>query len=241
MTKLSSENSDEQNFSHGDSTQILRAMRTEYQTGELHRADLSDDPFAQFGVWLNDAVKAKVCEPNAMSVATVDASGQPSLRTVLLRGADENGFVFFTNYEGRKGREIAHNPCIALLLHWEPLHRQVSVRGIAERATAQETAEYFAARPFDSRVGAWASRQSTVIQDRDEVQAAADEFREKFLREYHDGSVPVHPWWGGIRVRPTSIEFWQGRENRLHDRFVYTRESALASTDHPWQINRLAP
>jgi pyridoxamine 5'-phosphate oxidase len=206
--------------------------RSEYTRGELRRADLKPSPFDQFAVWFDEACRGGVIEPNAMSLATAGADGRPLVRTVLLKSYDARGFIFFTNLESRKARQIKENPNIALLFPWLALERQVIVTGMAERVSAAETLAYFLTRPRGSQLGAWVSQQSSVITTRKLLEAKLEEMKRKFA----GGEVPVPSWWGGFRVVPQEIEFWQGRASRLHDRFLYTRQPGDA-----WTIERLAP
>ena len=207
-------------------------MRRNYAQQSLDQPDLDLDPFAQFDRWMRDAVETQLLEPNAMSLATVGEAGAPSLRTVLLKGFDRRGFVFFTNYASAKARDLAANPAVALLFPWLPLERQVTVTGRAERISAAESLKYFLSRPHDSQIGAWASRQSEVITTRSLLEAKFAEMKAKFRQ----GEVPLPGFWGGYRVIPATFEFWQGRPNRLHDRFVYHREASGS-----WTIERLMP
>ena len=210
----------------------LAAMRSDYRRAKLHREDLHADPIAQFEAWLSDAVRTPVIEPNAMSLATVGADGRPLARTVLLKGLDVRGFVFFTNLESRKARQIAENPHVSLLFPWLALERQVIITGTAEKISVGETLKYFLVRPHESQLAAWASQQSSVISSRKVLEMEWEHLKAKFSA----GKVPLPSFWGGFRVRPETIEFWQGGPSRLHDRFQYTRQP-----DDSWVIERLAP
>ena len=210
----------------------LDEMRVDYDADELRREDLCFDPFEQFALWLKEACESDLAEPNAMSLATVGADGRPMLRTVLLKGIDPRGFVFYTNMESRKARQISGNTNVSLLFPWLALHRQVAINGVAERVPASEALAYFVTRPFGSQVGAWVSPQSRVISARALLEMKWEEAKRKF----QEGRVPMPSFWGGFRVVPRDIEFWQGRGHRLHDRFLYTRLET-----HGWKIERLAP
>ncbi|MDQ8704637.1 pyridoxamine 5'-phosphate oxidase [Streptomyces sp. LHD-70] len=214
------------------------AMRRHYRAEGITPEALAADPMTQFARWFHDAARAEeqgaLYEPNAMVVATADAEGRPSSRTVLLKAYDDRGFVFFTNYESRKAREITAHPYVSLLFPWHPMARQVIVSGTALRTGRDETAAYFRTRPHGSQLGAWASPQSSVVGARTELDAAYAELEQR----YPEGEqVPVPPHWGGFRVVPQSVEFWQGRENRLHDRLLYRRDPGSDG----WRVERLAP
>ncbi|MFI7101090.1 pyridoxamine 5'-phosphate oxidase [Streptomyces sp. NPDC050161] len=207
-------------------------MRAQYRADGLTGPDLAAEPHEQFARWFKDAAAAGLHEPNAMVVSTADAAGRPSSRTVLLKAFDDRGFVFFTNYTSRKGRELGENPHISLLFPWHPLARQVIVIGTAARIGRDETAAYFRSRPHGSQLGAWASDQSSPVASRAELERAYEELAAR----YPEGEqVPAPPHWGGYRVTAETVEFWQGRENRLHDRLRYVR------TGGTWTVERLAP
>lgn len=211
----------------------VSALRQEYSTGKLHRSELDPDPIRQFTAWFGTARDcAAILEPNAMTLATADANGAVGARTVLLKDYDARGFRFFTNYDSDKARDIAANPQAALLFHWPPFERQISIRGRVEKVSREESEAYFQRRPLASRLGAWASDQSRPLASREELESRYAELE----KTYADGQVPLPPSWGGYLVRPESIEFWQGRRSRLHDRFRYTRTSGEA-----WKIERLSP
>ncbi|MFB9462154.1 pyridoxamine 5'-phosphate oxidase [Streptomyces cinereospinus] len=210
------------------------AMRKHYRTEGLSETELAATPVEQFARWFRQAAtEGRLFEPNAMVVSTADAAGRPSSRTVLLKHFDDTGFVFYTNYDSPKARDLAANPYVSLLFPWYPMARQVIVTGVARRTGRDETAAYFRSRPHGSRLGAWASAQSTVIATRADLDAAYA----GLAARYPEGEqVPVPPNWGGFRVAPQSVEFWQGRENRLHDRLRY-----VARPDGGWRVERLSP
>ncbi|MER6207648.1 pyridoxamine 5'-phosphate oxidase [Streptomyces sp. NPDC001642] len=209
-------------------------MRKQYRVAGLDEKELAGHPMEQFGRWFEEAVvKGLVYEPNAMVVSTADADGRPSSRTVLMKHYDDQGFVFYTNYDSRKARELGANPYVSLLFPWHPMARQVLVTGIARRTGRDETAAYFRTRPHGSQLGAWASTQSSVIPSRVELESSYEELAAR----YPEGEqVPVPPHWGGFRIAPQAVEFWQGRENRLHDRLRYT-----AQPSGSWHMERLSP
>ena len=211
-------------------TERLERLRRPHDDRGLNREDLDPDPLKQFALWLEEALEAHPGLPNAMTLATADASGRPSARTVLLKGVDEDGFVFFSNYHSRKGRDLAENPKAALVFHWPVIERQVCVRGAVERLSREESEEYFNTRPYRSRLGAWASPQSRAIDDRAYLEDRVREVEKRFGDE-----VPLPENWGGYRLTPNAVEFWWSRPDRLHDRFQYEREGDT------WSIIRLAP
>ena len=207
-------------------------LRKEYMLNGLNEADVDADPIRQFRAWFDQALAAGLAEPNAMTVATATPDGRPSARTLLIKGVDERGFVFFTNYESRKGRELAANPYAALVFYWAELERQVRIEGMIEQVSAAESNAYFHSRPLGSQIGAAASRQSQVLASRAELERRVAEL----TAEYADRELPRPPHWGGYRVVPQVIEFWQGRPSRLHDRLRYQRDPSGM-----WVIERLSP
>ncbi len=210
----------------------LARMRLEYETAGLSESDMSDDPFEQFDRWFQAAVDADLYEPNAMVVSTVDRAGQPWSRYVLLKGVNDGGFEFYTNYESNKSTDLAHHPAAALTFGWLGLHRQVNIAGTVDRVADADSDGYWAVRTRGSQLGAWASAQSRSLPARSDLMAAYAEAEARF----DDGDVPRPPHWGGWRIVPHTVEFWQGRTNRLHDRLRFSR------TDRgTWEIRRLAP
>ncbi|GBF81038.1 pyridoxamine 5'-phosphate oxidase [Aphanothece sacrum] len=210
----------------------LGALREDYTRNGLSREDLNISPFKQFEKWFQQACEAELPEPNAMSLATASSQGEPSLRTVLLKYFDDKGFVFFTNYESKKAQQIAENPKVAILFLWLPLERQVKIQGTATKITTAESLKYFVTRPRGSQLGAWCSSQSSIITSRQLLEMQFEELKQKF----DQGDIPLPSFWGGYRIIPRRFEFWQGRPNRLHDRFSYTIKD-----QENWEIHRLAP
>lgn len=209
----------------------IDSLRNEYLFAGLTRKNMDQNPFKQFEKWLNEAVNSDEKEPTAMALSTIGADGFPQSRIVLLKLFDENGFVFFTNYSSEKGKSIEKNPVVSLHFFWPFLERQVRISGVAEKTSKEISLKYFQSRPEESQVAAWASEQSTEIPSRDYLE---QQFR-KFSSKFENESVPLPPFWGGYRVNPQKIEFWQGRANRLNDRILYERNGEL------WTIKRLAP
>lgn len=206
-------------------------LREEYRREALNRDTLRPDPMKQFRFWFDQAQEAEIREPNAMILATVSPDGQPWNRTVLLKKLDDRGLIFFTNFESRKARHIENNAKVSALFLWLGLERQVIVNGIAEKISTADSLAYFVTRPLGSRLGAWTSQQSTVIKSRSLLEAKLNEMKQKFS----DGKIPLPSFWGGYRIVPDTFEFWQGRQSRLHDRFLYSK----TATD--WNIERLQP
>jgi pyridoxamine 5'-phosphate oxidase len=210
---------------------ILQNLRRNYKYKSLDQKDVELNPFEQFSIWFEEAINSQLYEPNAMILATASKEGKPSVRALLLKGFDEIGFVFYTNYEGRKGKELDENNNASILFYWAELERQVRLEGKVEKISKEESEKYFKTRPFKSRVGAWASAQSTVIESRFVI---IKKFI-KYLFKFHSNDVPLPPYWGGYILKPDVFEFWQGRANRLHDRVRYRKG------DTEWIIERLSP
>ena len=208
----------------------IAQLRKNYTFGQLSETEVPENPLPLFQLWFDQAIKAQCPEPNSMTLATADKAGNPSARIVLLKGADQNGFTFFTNYESQKGKDLAVRPQAALLFHWHELERQVRIKGDVERVEAAQSDVYYHSRPPESRIGAWASPQSAVIPNREFLEEAESRFKAEF------GDEPPRPeHWGGYRLHPTEVEFWQGRPSRLHDRIHYQLVNDV------WKITRLAP
>ncbi|MFW5755046.1 MAG: pyridoxamine 5'-phosphate oxidase [Tangfeifania sp.] len=208
----------------------IHSLRKEYKFKVLNRKSVDKNPFKQFETWLNEAIKSEIMDPTAMTVSTIDENSFPQSRIVLLKYLDENGFVFFTNYKSQKGKSIENNPSVSLLFFWPELERQVRIDGFANKTSKTLSEKYFHSRPLESRIGAWASEQSSKIPNRKYLEKRFGSFKKKF------GFAPPLPdFWGGFNVSPVKIEFWQGRENRLHDRILYEK------TENEWKIKRLAP
>ncbi len=208
----------------------LADIRRDFASDGLSRAEMSADPFEQFAAWMNAALNSDILDPNAMTVTTVGEDNRPSARVVLLKKFDADGFVFFTNYESKKGRDLITNQNTSFNFFWPQLNRQIAIYGRVEKTSREESEQYFKSRPVDSRLAAWASAQSSEIASREILEMRFNEFREKFGDE-----VPLPPFWGGFRLTPDKFEFWQGRQNRLHDRIVYKQQN------RDWKIFRLSP
>ena len=213
-------------------TMPLADLRKDYSLAGLTEKDLARDPFRQFEKWFQEAEASKLVEPNAMIVASATRDGRPSARTMLLKSVDGRGFVFYTNYESRKGRELDANPHVSLVFPWFPFERQVVVEGTVTKVAREEAEAYFHSRPLASQLGAWASAQSTIIPGRKALEEAMKDLEKKYAGQ----PVPLPPYWGGYRVAPATVEFWQGRRSRLHDRLRYRRGS-----DGSWTVERLSP
>ena len=210
----------------------IASIRKEYTQAELDEKTVSPNPFDQFEKWFQEAINSEIIEPTAMILSTVSESGQPFQRTVLLKTFDEKGFVFYTNYESRKARHMSQNPKVSILFPWYSLERQVAVTGAIEKVSTKDSLKYFLSRPQGSQLGAWVSNQSEVITSRSILETKLAQMKQKFK----DGKIPLPDHWGGYRIIPDSIEFWQGRKSRLHDRIFFQREA-----DNAWNISRLSP
>jgi pyridoxamine 5'-phosphate oxidase len=210
----------------------IDAIRRDYMLRSLSQTDMDSNPIDMFSKWFDDAVTAAIPDVNAMSLATCGDNGQPTSRVVLLKGVENDGFVFYTNYESAKGKEMAENNRVGLCFYWTELERQVRIDGVVEKVSREASEKYFKSRPYESQVGAWASHQSKVVQSREQLEA---QFKD-MLQEYPEqNGVPLPPFWGGYIVKPTRFEFWQGRASRLHDRFEY------ALSEQKWVLSRLSP
>lgn len=207
-------------------------LREDYRAKTLEAEDVSTNPFQQFTEWFQEALDSNIKEANAMTIATVDENGKPSARIVLLKGYDEDGFMFYTNYDSKKGQELANNPNIAVVFLWKDLERQIRIEGIAKKMPVQKSLDYFQSRPKGSQIGAWASPQSSVIESRGVLEENVENLKAKYSKAEN---LPIPPNWGGYQIAPNLIEFWQGRSSRLHDRICYTLEG------NEWKIDRLAP
>ncbi|MBL7974928.1 MAG: pyridoxamine 5'-phosphate oxidase [Candidatus Kapabacteria bacterium] len=212
-------------------TTVLQNLRRHYKMHTLDESNVAASPFSQFHTWFNEALHAELPEPNAMTLATATPDARPSARVLLLKGFDEQGFVFYTNYLSRKGEELAANPHACLLFFWVELERQVRIEGTIAKVSRQESDEYFQSRPHGSRLGAWSSEQSSVVPNRQALEQRYADVVERF----GENPVPLPDFWGGYRLTPTYFEFWQGRENRMHDRIAYTQHNNL------WNVERLSP
>lgn len=212
-------------------TDLIYSLRKDYQSRSLDEQTARPDPFEQFEQWMSEAIAAEVEEPNAMVVSTVSETGKPSSRIVLLRGFDRRGFVFYTNYDSKKATEIGSNPNASLLFFWPALERQIRVDGVVSKTSRAESEAYFATRPRESQIGAWASAQSRALESRRELEEKIDAIEKRFAGQ----SIECPDFWGGFRLEPEAFEFWQGRRSRLHDRLSYTK------TGHVWKIGRLSP
>jgi len=210
---------------------IIQDLRRNYKLKSLDQKEVNENPFEQFSVWFEEAMKSQLPEPNAMILATADKQGKPSARALLLKGFDENGFIFYTNYESRKGKELEENNRASILFFWAELERQIRLEGKVRKITPEESKKYFDTRPYKSRIGAWASNQSEVIESRFVI---VKKFL-KYFAKFHSSEIPLPPYWGGYILEPDSFEFWQGRANRLHDRVRYRKDGIN------WIIERLSP
>lgn len=209
----------------------IQNLRRDYKLKTLSKSEVKSDPLEQFSIWFEEALNSQLPEPNAMILATVSADCKPSLRTLLLKGFDQRGFIFYTNYNSRKGKELEKNPAASLLFFWPELERQIRIEGTVEKISPEESKKYFATRPYKSRLGAWASNQSEVIPNRLTI---VKKFL-YYLVKFHTKEIPLPDFWGGYVLKPSAYEFWQGRPNRLHDRIRYRKENS------EWIIERLSP
>ena len=208
----------------------LANLRRDWSSRKLDENNVDKNPFEQFQLWMKEAIDAEILDPNAMALATADKSGTPSARIVLLKNIDEKGLTFYTNYTSKKSSDLLENPKASVVFFWKELERQLRVTGSVEKVSKEESEEYFKSRPYDSKIGAWASKQSREVPDRKSLEASFEEYKNKF-----PGEVPLPDFWGGFRIVPERFEFWQGRPGRLHDRVVYLKEN------DSWKIVRLAP
>ena len=213
-----------------DNNEISK-LRKEYSLTELRKKNVSKNPFEQFSTWFQDAVNSKIEEPNAMILATAGKNIVPSLRVVLLKGVDEKGLIFYTNYNSQKGRELSENPNASLLFFWLPLERQIRITGKVVKLDEKESLKYFQTRPYESQIGAWASKQSEALDNRIELEKKFEKYKSLFK----EGNVPLPPNWGGIKLIPQTFEFWQGRESRMHDRIQYNKRN------NNWDLSRISP
>jgi pyridoxamine 5'-phosphate oxidase len=213
----------------------LKELRWDYASDTLHRQDLAEDPLTQFSTWFEDAVSAKIREPNAMTLSTIGLDGCPTSRTVLMKDYTAGGITFFTNYESRKAKELAASPVASLLFFWKELERQAHVRGKVEKVSGEESDQYFYSRPYNSRIGAWASRQSEEIPDRQWLSDRVRKYEDRYPETDTIDCVPRPEFWGGYRLVPETVEFWQGQPGRKHDRFVYRRNGSN------WEVSRWSP
>lgn len=209
----------------------LSRMRQEYRTGSLNETEMTSNPFDEFRMWLKRAIASGLSEPNAMVIASATPDGKPSARVVLLKELNEEGFVFYTNYTSRKGQEMLTNPFTAAVFDWHEIERQVRIEGLVEKVEEEESDAYFNVRPDDAKIGAWSSPQSSIVNGR----PALEELQERYTKQFAGKEIPRPPHWGGFLIRPTMIEFWQGRPNRMHDRMAYYK------VDTGWKMERLAP
>ena len=219
-------------YKHSNMTDSIADLRQDYTKASLDIDSVNKNPMVQFEKWFSEAQKGELLEPNAMVLSTVDVSGQPFQRTVLMKALATDGLVFYTNYKSRKAQQIQENNNVSVLFPWYAMERQVAIQGIVEKISATESLKYFSSRPHGSQLGAWVSQQSSVISSRSILEMKLAEMKRKFK----EGKVPLPDFWGGYRIKPTTVEFWQGRQSRLHDRLIYTKQE-----EGIWAIDRLAP